>query len=131
MKTSNIYNGKSEFQKRMLGPIPYLKSSDEWFKPGLYFYPDTVTPFSYGGNIHSLKLSQANLQTVLKCLSRPKMPKNGIYASVSGRPIQDADGNWRGGIAVFSRSNRESQNGRSVGKILCTRQVRDCRYYPP
>ena len=43
-ETSNIIMANSS-SKRILGEIPFLKSSDEWFKPGLYFYPDKVTPF--------------------------------------------------------------------------------------
>ena len=98
-ETSNIIMANAD-AKRILGPIPYLKSSDEWFKPGLYFYPDRVTPFPM--EEHPLFQAIWGKSTDgVEMFIRAEETEEGVYARVSGRPMQDNEGNWRGGVAVF------------------------------
>ena len=98
-ETSNIMMANLS-SKRILGPIPFLKSSDEWFKPDLYFYPDKVTPFPM--EEHPLfKAIWGKSTDGVEMFIRSDEIQDGIYASVSARPLQDKDGNWKGGVAVF------------------------------
>ena len=98
-ETSNVLMANLS-ARRIIGPLPFLKSSDEWFKPDLYFYPDKVTPFPLEEHplfqaIHGKSTNNVEM------LIRNDEASEGIYASVSGRPLQDKDGNWVGGVAVF------------------------------
>ena len=109
-ETSNIVMANLS-SKRMIGPIPFLKSSDEWFKPDLYFYPDKVTPFPL--EEHPLfKAIWGKSTDGVEMFIQNDEASDGIYVSVSGRPLQDRDTNWKGGVAVFhdltDRVNRET-----------------------
>ena len=98
-ETSNIIMANSS-SKRILGEIPFLKSSDEWFKPGLYFYPDKVTPFPM--EEHPLfKAIWGKSTDNVEMFIQADDTQEGIYASVSGRPLRDREMNWRGGVALF------------------------------
>ena len=98
-ETSNIIMANLT-AKRILGPIPLLKSSDEWFKPDLYFYPDKVTPFPLEEHPIFKAIWGKSTDGVEMFVQNDENPE-GVYVSVSGRPLQDNDGNWRGGVAVF------------------------------
>ena len=98
-ETSNVLMANVS-ARRMIGPLPFLKSSDEWFKPDLYFYPDKVTPFPLEEHplfqaIHGKSTNNVEIFVQSEDVS------DGIYARVSGRPLQDGNGNWTGGVAVF------------------------------
>ena len=98
-ETSNIIMTNSS-AKRILGEIPFMKSSDEWFKPDLYFYPDKTTPFPM--EEHPLfKAIWGKSTDNVEMFIRTDENREGTYVSVSGRPLQGDDGNWRGGVAVF------------------------------
>ena len=98
-ETSNIIMANSS-SKRILGEIPFLKSSDEWFKPGLYFYPDKVTSFPM--EEHPIfKAIWGKSTDDVEMFIRADDAAEGIYVSVSGRPLHDKDLNWRGGVALF------------------------------
>ena len=64
------------------------------------FTPDKVTPFP----LEEHPLFQAihgKSTNAIEMFIRTDEASNGIYANVSGRPLQDKDGNWTGGVAVF------------------------------
>ena len=98
-ETSNIIMANAS-AKQLLGPIPFLKSSDEWFKPDLYFYPDKVTPFPMEEHPIFQAIWGKSTDGV-EMFIRPEETEEGVYASVSGRPMLDNEGNRRGGVAVF------------------------------
>lgn len=98
-ETSNVIMANLN-ARRILGPLPFLKSSDEWFKPDLYFYPDKVTPFPLEEH-PLLQAIQGKSTNNVEMFIRNEETSDGIYASVSGRPLQDRSGKWTGGVAVF------------------------------
>ena len=98
-ETSNVIMA-NQSSKRIIGQIPFLKSSDEWFKPDLYFYPDKVTPLPMEEHPLFKAIWGKSTDGVEMFIRSDEVP-DGIYASVSGRPLQDRDGNWRGGVAIF------------------------------
>ena len=98
-ETSNIIMANLS-SKRMLGAIPFLKSSDEWFKPDLYFYPDKVTPFPMEEHPLFEAIWGKSTDDVEMFIQADKQ-QEGTYVSVSGRPLLADGGNWRGGVAVF------------------------------
>ena len=111
-ETSNVMMANMS-SKRILGPIPFLKSSDEWFKPDLYFYPDKVTPFPM--EEHPLFKAIGGKSTDgVEMFIRSDETHNGVYASVSGRPLQDRDGNWKGGVAVFHDMTDKVKSGEAL-----------------
>ena len=98
-ETSNIIMANLN-AKRILGAIPFLKSSDEWFKPDLYFYPDRVTPFPM--EKHPIFEAIWGKSTDgIEMFIQTDENREGTYASVSGRPLRGDGGNWKGGVAVF------------------------------
>ena len=98
-RTSNVIMANLS-AKRIIGSIPFLKSSDEWFKPELYFYPDKVTPFPM--EEHPIfKAIWGKSTNNVEMFIRNAESSDEVYASVSGRPLQDADGNYTGSVTVF------------------------------
>ena len=71
-------------QGGLSGPYPFLKSSDEWFKPDLYFYPDKVTPFPLEEH-PLLQAIQGKSTNNVEMFIRNEELSEGIYASVSGK----------------------------------------------
>ena len=98
-ETSNVIMANLN-ARRIIGPLPFLKSSDEWFKPDLYFYPDKVTAFPLEEHPLLQAIRGKSTNNVEMFIRNDESP-DGIYASVSGRPLQDGNGKWTGGIAVF------------------------------
>ena len=98
-ETSNVIMANVS-ARRMLGVLPFLKSSDEWFKPDLYFYPDKVTPIPL--EEHPLfQAIQGKSTNNVEMFIQNEEVSDGIYVRVSGSPLQDREGNWTGGVAVF------------------------------
>ena len=98
-ETSNVLMANLN-ARRIIGPLPFLKSSDEWFKSDLYFYPDKVTPFPLEEH-PLLQAIQGKSTNNVEMFIRNEETSTGIYASVSGRPLQDKNGKWTGGVGVF------------------------------
>jgi signal transduction histidine kinase/CheY-like chemotaxis protein/CHASE1-domain containing sensor protein len=73
---------------------------EQW--PATYgvFYPDTVTPFPTD-ELPLVRAARGEEATdVEQFLRNPAVPQ-GVYVSVSGRPLRDADGALLGGIVVL------------------------------
>ena len=98
-RTSNIIMANLS-AKRILGSIPFLKSSDEWFRPDLYFYPDKVTPFPMEEHPIFKGIWGKSTNNV-EMFIQSEESSGGIHASVSGRPLHDAEGNYAGSVTVF------------------------------
>ena len=86
--------------ERIVGLSPFLETRDQWLKRFHCFYPDKVSPFP----IEELPLllaaqgeSTDNVQMFIRTDERP----DGIHVDVSGRPLQDSAGNWKGGVVIF------------------------------
>ena len=84
--------------ERIVGPASSLKNRNQWLEH--CFYPDKVTPFPVEEQPLLQAIQGESTDNVEIFIRSDKIP-DGIYASVSGRPLQDSDGNWKGGIAVF------------------------------
>ena len=98
-RTSNVMMA-NQMAKRIIGPIPFIKSSDEWFKPNLYFYPDKVTPLPM--EEHPIfKAIWGKSTDNVEMFIRNAESSDEIYASVSSRPLQDSDGTYTGCVTVF------------------------------
>ena len=98
-RTSNVMMANLR-AKHIIGPIPFIKSSDEWFKPNLYFYPDKITPLPM--EEHPIfKAIWGQSTDNVEMFIRNAESSDEIYASVSSRPLQDPDGNYTGCVTVF------------------------------
>jgi two-component system, sensor histidine kinase and response regulator len=92
-----LFNPAAE---RILGAGPVEGSPDEWSKQYGLYLPDTVTPYPADAlpltrAMHGEAVDQADI-----FLRRPGEP-NGVWLSVSARPLKDPTGALRGGVAVF------------------------------
>ena len=86
--------------ERIVGLSPFLETREQWLKRFHCFYPDKVTPFP----VEELPLllaaqgkSTDNVQMFVRTDERP----DGIHVDVSGRPLQDSAGDWKGGVVIF------------------------------
>ena len=89
-----MVNSKAE---RIVGPGS-LKNRNQWLEH--CFYPDKVTPFPVEEQPLLQAIQGKSIDNIEIFIRSDKIP-DGMYTSVSGRPLQDSDGNWKGGIAVF------------------------------
>ncbi len=73
---------------------------EEW--PDKYgtFLPDTVTPASLEELPLTLAMRGKETDEMQLFLRNPSVPR-GIFVSVSGRPLRDADGHIKGGVVVY------------------------------
>ena len=92
-----IFNPSAE---RIVGMGATPTDPDEWSDTYGLFFPDRVTPFP----AEELPLARAikgeTSDEVEIFVRNPNVPE-GAFISVSGRPLQDEEGNGRGGVIVF------------------------------
>ena len=83
----------------MAMPQPSIEPN-AWIQGYNYFYPDKITPFP----IEELPIMSAirgeAVDDVEIFVNNDKVP-DGIYLTVSGRPLQDIEGKQTGGVIVF------------------------------
>ena len=86
--------------RRMLGLGSVDAPIEEW--PGIYgiFLPDGVTPCPAEALPLARALRGENTDSVDLFIRREDLPE-GVWLSVSGRPMWDHDGQLRGGVVVF------------------------------
>jgi len=75
-------------------------ASDEWSDTYGLFFPDRVTPFPSEELPLALALQGETTDDVEMFVRNPNVP-DGVFISVSGRPIRDETGTDKGGVAVF------------------------------
>ena len=73
---------------------------DHWSDDYGLFFPDRVTPFPSEELPLALALQGETSDNIEIFVRNPKVP-DGVFISVSGRPIRDETGTDRGGVAVF------------------------------
>ena len=92
-----IYNPSAE---RILGIGPIETTPDKWSDNYGFFFPDRVTPFPADQLPLARALKGDASDEVEMFVRNPEVP-DGIFISVSGRPLQDEDGTEKGGVIVF------------------------------
>ena len=92
-----IFNPSAE---RILGIGPIDTTPDKWSDNYGFFFPDRVTPFPADELPLALALKGEPSDEVEMFVRNPKVPE-GVFISVSGRPLQDGGGTENGGVVVF------------------------------
>ena len=92
-----IYNPSAE---RILGIGPIDTTPDKWSEDYGFFFPDKVTAFPSDELPLARALKGEASDEVEMFVRNPEVP-DGIFISVSGRPLQDEDSTEKGGVIVF------------------------------
>ena len=95
--TFTIFNPSAE---RILGIGPIDTTPDRWSEVYGFFFPDRVTPFPVDELPLARALKGEASDEVEIFVSNLKVPE-GVFISVSGRPLQDQEGTEIGGVIVF------------------------------
>ena len=92
-----IFNPSAE---RILGIGPIDTTPDKWSDDYGYFFPDRNTPFPADELPLARALKGEASDEVDMFVRNPEVPE-GVFISVSGRPLQDEEGTEKGGVTVF------------------------------
>ena len=92
-----IFNPSAE---RILGNGPLDTSPDGWSKNYGFFFPDRVTPFPSDELPLSRALKGESSDEVEMFVRNPKVPE-GVFISISGRPLYADDSTEKGAVVVF------------------------------
>ena len=92
-----IFNPSAE---KIIGMGAVDTASDEWSDTYGLFFPDRVTLFPPDELPLALALKGKASDDVEMFVRNPNVP-DGVFISVSGRPIRDETGTDKGGVAVF------------------------------
>ena len=95
--TFTIYNPSAE---RIVGIGPIDTTPDRWSDSYGFFFPDRVTPFPANELPLARALKGEASDEVEMFVRNPQVPQ-GVFISVSGRPLQDEEGFDKGGVIVF------------------------------
>ncbi len=86
--------------KRILGIGPIDTTLDKWSENYGFFFPDRVTPFPAAELPLARALKGESSDEVEMFVRNPEVPE-GIFISVSGRPLQAEEDTEKGGVIVF------------------------------
>ena len=86
--------------ERILGIGPIDTTPDRWSDNYGFFFPDGVTPFPADELPLARALKGEASDEVKMFVRNPDVPE-GVFVSVSGRPLQDKEGTEKGGVIVF------------------------------
>ena len=92
-----IFNPSAE---RIIGLGATDTDPDQWSDRYGIFFPDRVTPFPAEELPLALAINGQSSDEVAMFLRNPRIPE-GVYISVSGRPLQGDSGTTQGGVIVF------------------------------
>ena len=92
-----IFNPSAE---RILGIGPIDTTPDTWSADYGLFFPDRVTPFPADELPLARALKGESSDEVEMFVRNPEVPE-GVFISVSGRPLQDEESTEKGGVVVF------------------------------
>ena len=95
--TFTIYNPSAE---SILGIGPIETTPDKWSEDYGFFFPDRVTPFPADELPLARALKGEASDEVELFVRNPEVP-DGVFISVSGRPLRDEAGTEKGGVIVF------------------------------
>src|SRR5882672_3697976 len=93
-----IWNPAAE---RLVGQGPTTEPMKKWSDHYRVFLPDQVTPYPADQLPLARAIRGESITGDEQFLRRPDIP-NGIWLSVSGRPLVDESGMQRGGVVAFS-----------------------------
>ena len=86
--------------RQMANILNFVVDREEWAEEYNFFYPDRVTPFPIDELPIITAIRGESVDNVELFVNNDEVPE-GIYLNVSGRPLQDNDGNFTGGVVVF------------------------------
>ncbi len=92
-----IFNPSAE---RIVGQGATNTDPDEWSDQYGLFFPDRETPFPPDELPLVKAIRGEETDSVEMFVRNPKLP-DGLYISVSGRPLRDRNGDRKGGVVVF------------------------------
>ena len=92
-----IFNPSAE---KIVGIGPIETTPDRWSEDYGFFFPDKVTPFPADELPLARALKGEASDEVEMFVRNPKV-SDGVFISVSGRPLQDEEGAEKGGVVVF------------------------------
>ena len=92
-----IFNPSAE---RIIGIGPIDTTPDKWSEDYGFFFPDKVTSFPSDELPLARALKGEASDEVEMFVRNPKV-SDGVFISVSGRPLQDEEGAEKGGVVVF------------------------------
>ena len=92
-----IFNPSAE---SILGIGPIDTTPDKWSDNYGLFFPDRVTPFPADELPLARALKGESSDEVEMFVRNPEVPE-GVFISVSGRPLQDEESTEKGGVVVF------------------------------
>ena len=95
--TFTIFNPSAE---RILGIGSLDTTPDKWSDDYGFFFPDRVTPFPADELPLARALKGEASDEVEMFVRNPAIP-DGVFISVSGRPLQDEEGAEKGGVVVL------------------------------
>ncbi|RKU13312.1 hypothetical protein C6502_02795 [Candidatus Poribacteria bacterium] len=95
--TFTIYNPSA---KRILGIGPIDTTPDRWSEDYGFFFTDRITPFPADELPLARALKGEASDEVEMFVRNPEVP-DGVFISVSGRPLQDEGDTGKGGVVVF------------------------------
>ena len=122
-----IFNPSAE---KIVGIGPTETGPDEWSDNYGLFFPDRVTPFPPEELPLARALRGQASDEVEMFVRNPKVP-DGVFISVSGRPLRDKTGTDKGRGNRFPRCDASSDRRRSVDASIRTRTAGNCRDHPP
>ena len=86
--------------RQMADMLEFIVDRKKWSKEYNFFYPDRVTPFPIDELPIIAAIRGESVDNVELFVNNDKVT-DGIYLNVSGKPLQDNDGNYTGGVVVF------------------------------
>ena len=92
-----IFNPSAE---RIVGMGATPTDPDEWSDTYGLFFPDRVTPFPADELPLARAIKGETSDEVEMFVRNPNVPE-GVFISISGRPLQDETGSGKGGVIVF------------------------------
>ncbi len=92
-----IFNPSAE---RIVGIGATETDTDEWSDTYGLFFPDRVTPFP-PDELPLVRAIQGETADEVEMFVRNPNVPDGVFISVNGRPLQDDEGNPKGGVIVF------------------------------
>ncbi len=98
--TSGAFTIFNPSAKKILGIGLIDTTPDKWSESYGFFFPDRVTPFPADELPLACALKGRASDEVEMFVRNPEVP-DGVFISVSGRPLQDEDSTKKGGVIVF------------------------------
>ena len=86
--------------QQLAGEGMLLQNIEQWLEKYTCFYPDRVTPFSIEEHPIRRAIQGESIDDVEMFVQNLRGLDNGLYVSVTGRPLRDTDGDQKGFVIV-------------------------------